>query len=302
MGFRFRKSIPVGKHFRINLSKSGVGYSWGVKGARFTKTANGKNRTTLSVPGTGISYTTESKVHTSKKKPFKKNTIGRAAASRKPQTPQTAGAQNPPANSAPTKSSPNITSFKTTYPVLFWIIAVAIWPISLSIWFLKTDNIKKLNKTARICLLATFWVVFCTVVGIAGMQKEPGDIQLSDPISKITSKASPAPTATPEPTPTPVPTNTPVPEATKPPVAPSQTQQGTQNNTVTPENPSGSGGQTAPQPTNEANYVLNTSTHKFHRPTCRDVDKISAENRSNVYDSRSSIIAQGYTPCGHCHP
>ena len=302
MGFRFRKSIPAGKHFRINLSKSGVGYSWGVKGARFTKTANGKNRTTLSVPGTGISYTTESKAHTSKKKPFKKNTIGRAAASRKPQTPQTAVAQNPPANSAPTKSSPNITSFKTTYPVLFWIIAVAIWPISLSIWFLKTDNIKKLNKTARICLLATFWVVFCTVVGIAGMQKEPGDIQLSDPISKITSKASPAPTAMPEPTPTPVPTNTPVPEATKPPVAPSQTQQGTQNNTVTPGNPSGSGGQTAPQPTNEANYVLNTSTHKFHRPTCRDVDKISAENRSNVYDSRSSIIAQGYTPCGHCHP
>ena len=308
MGFRFRKSIPIGKHFRINLSKSGVGYSWGVKGARFTKTANGKNRTTLSVPGTGISYTAESKAHTSNKKPFKKKTIGRAAASRKPQTPQTAGAQNPPANSAPMKSSPNITSFKTTYPVLFWIIAIAVWPISLSIWFLKTDNIKKLNKTARICLLATFWVVFCTVVGIAGMQKGPGDIQLSDPISKITSKASPAPTAsseptpTPEPSPPPEPTNTPVPETAKPPAAPSQAQQGTQNNSVTPGNTSGSGGQTAPQPANEANYVLNTSTHKFHRPTCRDVDKIAAENRSNVYDSRSNIIAQGYTPCGHCHP
>ena len=206
------------------------------------------------------------------------------------------------------KSSPNITSFKTTYPVLFWIIAIAVWPISLSIWFLKTDNIKKLNKTARICLLATFWVVFCTVVGIAGMQKGPGDIQLSDPISKITSKASPAPTAsseptpTPEPSPTPEPTNTPVPETAKPPAAPSQAQQGTQNNSVTPGNTSGSGGQTAPQPANEANYVLNTSTHKFHRPTCRDVDKIAAENRSNVYDSRSNIIAQGYTPCGHCHP
>ena len=296
MGFRFRKSIPIGKHFRINLSKSGVGYSWGVKGARFTKTANGKNRTTLSVPGTGISYTAESKAHTSNKKPFNKKTIGRAAASRKPQTPQTAGAQNPPANSAPMKSSPNITSFKTTYPVLFWIIAIAVWPISLSIWFLKTDNIKKLNKTARICLLATFWVVFCTVVGIAGMQKGPGDIQLSDPISKITSKASPAPTASSEPTPEP--TNTPVPETAKPPAAPSQAQQGTQNNSVTPGNTSGSGGQTAPQPANEANYVLNTSTHKFHRPTCRDVDKIDAENRSNVYDRRRNIIEQGYRSWG----
>ena len=30
MGFRYRKSINLGGGFRINLSKSGVGYSWGV--------------------------------------------------------------------------------------------------------------------------------------------------------------------------------------------------------------------------------------------------------------------------------
>lgn len=308
MGFRFRKSIPIGKHFRINLSKSGVGHSWGVKGARFTKTANGKNRTTLSVPGTGISYTTESKAHTSRKKPSGKKTVNQKAASAKPQTPQTSGAQNQPASSTPTNGSFDIAAFKAAHPVWFWIIAIAIWPISLSIWFLKTDNIKKLNKTVRICLLAAFWIVFCTIGGIAGTQKWPGDIQLSDPISKITSKASPAPTASPEPTPTPEPsptpepTNTPVPETAKPPAAPSQAQQGTQNNSVTPGNTSGSGGQTAPQPANEASYVLNTSTHKFHRPTCRDVPKIAAENRSNVSTTRDSIVAQGYTPCGHCHP
>ncbi len=32
MGFRYRKSINLGGGFRINLSKSGIGYSWGVKG------------------------------------------------------------------------------------------------------------------------------------------------------------------------------------------------------------------------------------------------------------------------------
>lgn len=308
MGFRFRKSIPIGKHFRINLSKSGVGHSWGVKGARFTKTANGKNRTTLSVPGTGISYTTESKAHTSKKKPSKKKNVDQAAASAKQQVQQTAGAQNPPTNSAPTKSSPNITSFKTTYPVLFWIIAIAIWPISLSIWFLKTDNIKKLNKTARACLLVAFWGIFFVIGGIAGMQQEPRDIQLSDPISKITSRPSPTPTATPEPTPeptptpTPEPTNTPAPETAKPPAAPSQAQQGTQNNSVTPGNTSGSGGQTAPQPANEASYVLNTSTHKFHKPGCGEVNKIHAENRKDVSGNRNDIINQGYTPCKKCNP
>lgn len=56
LGFRFRKSVNLGGGFRINLSKSGVGYSWGVKGYRITKTAHGKTRKTYSIPGTGISY------------------------------------------------------------------------------------------------------------------------------------------------------------------------------------------------------------------------------------------------------
>ena len=60
MGFKFRKSINLGGGFKVNLSKSGVGYSWGTKGVRFSKTASGKNRTTLSIPGTGISHVTES--------------------------------------------------------------------------------------------------------------------------------------------------------------------------------------------------------------------------------------------------
>lgn len=60
MGFRYRKSINLGKGFRINISKSGIGYSYGVKGARITKTANGRTRQTISIPGTGISYVSES--------------------------------------------------------------------------------------------------------------------------------------------------------------------------------------------------------------------------------------------------
>ena len=41
MGFRFKKSFNIGKHFKINLSKSGIGYSFGVKGFRIGKTAKG---------------------------------------------------------------------------------------------------------------------------------------------------------------------------------------------------------------------------------------------------------------------
>lgn len=63
MGARYRKSINLGGGFRINISKSGVGYSWGIPGYRITKTAKGKTRKTYSIPGTGFSYVDEGQTH-----------------------------------------------------------------------------------------------------------------------------------------------------------------------------------------------------------------------------------------------
>ena len=60
MGFRFRKSIDVLGLFRINFSKSGISFSYGLPGYRVTKMANGKTRKTVSIPGTGISHVTTS--------------------------------------------------------------------------------------------------------------------------------------------------------------------------------------------------------------------------------------------------
>lgn len=60
MGFRMRKSINLGGGFRVNISKSGIGYSWGIPGYRITKTATGRTRKTYSIPGTGLSYVDES--------------------------------------------------------------------------------------------------------------------------------------------------------------------------------------------------------------------------------------------------
>ena len=62
MGFRLRKSVNFGP-VRVNLSKSGVGYSVGGKGFRHTKKANGGTRTTASIPGTGASYVKETGDH-----------------------------------------------------------------------------------------------------------------------------------------------------------------------------------------------------------------------------------------------
>ena len=55
MGLRFRKSINIGP-LRINFSKSGIGFSQGVKGFRVSRSAKGKMSATASLPGTGLSY------------------------------------------------------------------------------------------------------------------------------------------------------------------------------------------------------------------------------------------------------
>ncbi|MSU32178.1 MAG: DUF4236 domain-containing protein [Pedosphaera sp.] len=57
MGFTYRKSLNVGP-FRVNLSKSGVGYSVGGRGFRTGTTARGRRYTSFSIPGTGVGYRT----------------------------------------------------------------------------------------------------------------------------------------------------------------------------------------------------------------------------------------------------
>lgn len=50
------------------------------------------------------------------------------------------------------------------------------------------------------------------------------------------------------------------------------------------------------------NYVLNTSSEKFHYPSCGSAKKIAAHNRSEYTGTRDELIAMGYSPCGNCHP
>lgn len=67
MGFRFRKSISMGP-FRVNFSKSGIGWSVGGKGYRYTKKAGGGSRSTYSIPGTGLSYVKDASQNTANKR------------------------------------------------------------------------------------------------------------------------------------------------------------------------------------------------------------------------------------------
>jgi hypothetical protein len=53
MAWRFRRSLKLGP-LRLNFSKSGIGYSAGVRGFRVGQDAKGRTYTAASTPGTGL--------------------------------------------------------------------------------------------------------------------------------------------------------------------------------------------------------------------------------------------------------
>ncbi|MET9337642.1 DUF4236 domain-containing protein [Nonomuraea sp. NPDC003804] len=50
MGWSFKKSINIGP-FRLNLSRGGVGHSWGARAFRVTRTADGRRTLSVNLPG-----------------------------------------------------------------------------------------------------------------------------------------------------------------------------------------------------------------------------------------------------------
>lgn len=56
MGLRFRKRIKIAPGVSVNLSGSGARWSFGPRGAKYT-VGNGRRRTTVGIPGSGVHYT-----------------------------------------------------------------------------------------------------------------------------------------------------------------------------------------------------------------------------------------------------
>ncbi len=56
----------------------------------------------------------------------------------------------------------------------------------------------------------------------------------------------------------------------------------------------------AAQQETSASYVLNTSTHRIHYPSCKSVKRIAPQNYSTSNSSVEELISQGYKTCGNC--
>lgn len=84
----------------------------------------------------------------------------------------------------------------------------------------------------------------------------------------------------------------------------SSSSQNGSNNTTSSSNPTTSveKNTNTNENTGSTKYVLNTNTKKFHYPSCGSAGRIAAKNYAESNESRDSLIAQGYSPCGNCDP
>jgi hypothetical protein len=55
VGFYYRESVNLGP-FRVNIGKSGLGYSFDGRGFPVGPSCRGRKYTSFSIPGTGVAY------------------------------------------------------------------------------------------------------------------------------------------------------------------------------------------------------------------------------------------------------
>ena len=60
--------------------------------------------------------------------------------------------------------------------------------------------------------------------------------------------------------------------------------------------------QTPQEPSVSTGYVLNTNSHKFHRPDCSSVGTMKPKNRQDVNWTKAECEAAGYEGCKNCNP
>lgn len=312
MGLRFNKSIRIGKNFRINLSKNGIGYSYGVKGYRITKTAKGNIRHTANIPNTGISYVKE---HNSNK------------------------------NNSSNAKPPNKSIVKIILLCILSLLLLPLVPAIVVTILLKKSRLKKSNK---IIFIALSWILNLFLIGLTASEPpNPNETTpvitlnkdsstsstentteaVSESTSEISTIASNIETSNITSEEVTIETATSVTETIPKEVVTTQatiqqttiiettTQQTTAVETTIQPTTKEIITEKQTQPTTKNNkelttnnvyiktlYVGNKSNGKLHRSDCRHTKKLLPENIAQ-FDSKDSAISAGYTDlCAVCNP
>lgn len=280
MGFRFRKSVKAGP-FRINFSKSGIGYSFGGKGFRVTKKAGGGTRTTASIPGTGVSYVKDYGSG-------KKKASGRA-----------------PASAGNTGS----TSKKPIYQRPWFVALIVIVLLGAVGSACGSDDATKSDEN----IVQQEETVDKAEQETADAKTDTADVE--DPAETANTQEDPEPVQEPDSDPEPVqepqgsqeepqtpPTSQDTVQST-PAASESQESSGSAPAVVTP--PASTPAtqpepEPAPAPTEQkTGYVGSIDSDKYHNPGCRWAKKILPENEI-WFATKEEAQAAGYLPCGTC--
>lgn len=282
MGFRFRKSFKVAPGVKFNLNKKSVGVTFGGKGAHYTVNSSGKKTTSVGIPGTGVYYT---------------HSTGGSGASGGGASSGGNGGSGGSGGSvsgggfsqAPAPRDP---FYQRTWFIVLSLIVFAPLGIFLTWKFTSWNQIVKGLVSAISGLWFLMWfLIFATPtspnenVNLPNTTVPYSESQLVEKAEKESATVPPTTAAatTTEAT-TRRETTTRRPETTTEKVTQKVTEKVTEK-------------QTQKQPVAEQKYILNTNTKKYHKPSCRYVDKISPEN----YQEATSVPS-GYDPCAVCHP
>lgn len=282
MGLRFRKSVNFGP-FRVNFSKSGIGYSVGSKYYRVTKTAKGTVRRTATLPETGISYVTESR---------KKQNLSAGH-----QNGGNGGGRTPIFTPQPSPS-PKMDKSKLWWigVVVFGLLFISAPGVLAKILFAVCAAVclpiskNPLNNWQRtlIVVLATIIATY-SAAGVQSDSKNKSPTPTPTPISTIEPTEKPDPTVAPTEKPTPKPTDKPTPEPTEKPTlepTPDPTPIPTEKPTPEPTE--------EPEEQSETVWISRTGK-KYHRdPTCGNM-------KNPIESTLDEAIASGRQPCEKCY-
>ena len=56
MGMRFRRSVKIAPGIKVNFTKTGVGMTFGGRGAHYSVNSSGRRTRSIGLPGTGMYY------------------------------------------------------------------------------------------------------------------------------------------------------------------------------------------------------------------------------------------------------
>lgn len=283
MGFRFRKSFKIAPGVKLNLNKKSMGVTFGGKGVHYTINSSDKKTTSVGIPGTGMYYT---------------HSTGGSSSSGGGAPSGGNGSSNGSdgfgtRGGSPQNPIPRDPFYQRTWFVILSLIVFAPLGIFLMWKFKPWNKIVKGFISVVFGLWFFFWVL---VVFVPTPPDTPSDTDTSNSVTEsqfaeiasrpIETEPSTVESEDTTDTTTQRETTTRRPETTEK-VTEKPTEQQTQKPPINTESDRNT----------TQTYVLNTSTKKYHKPSCRDVKKIKPENYQT-----SSTIPSGYTPCGHCHP